>query len=114
LFPDLRAALIDATSTARSDNRGVWAEDRTNAWFEVTNLESITEEHVILPKLFRRLAEYLRGGGSALGFKEFLELKQERITLISTTHFTHFDTIIEVNGMEVRMTEAPENIVFEG
>jgi hypothetical protein len=37
----------------------VWAEDRTNAGFEVESLQSITNEHVILPKLFRRLAEYL-------------------------------------------------------
>ena len=33
----------------------------------VKGLESITDEHVILPKLVLRLVEYLEGGGSAKG-----------------------------------------------
>jgi hypothetical protein len=48
-------------SHARKAKRGVWAKDRTNAGFEMVGLGSITDEHGILPKLFRRLAEYLEG-----------------------------------------------------
>ena len=114
LFSDLRAALSEASNSARQANLEIWAEDRTNTGFAVENLESISEEHVILPKLFRRLAEYLEAGGSVVGFKEFLESKAEGITIISEAHFTHFDTVVEVNGNEVRMTELPENLVFEG
>ena len=112
LFPDLRDALTEAVSRAREEPRGVWAEDYTTEGFEVETLESITEEYVILPKLFRRLAEYLEGGGSVAGFKEFLDAKDEEIIVISTVHPTHFDTVVEVDGNTVRMTEPPENLIF--
>jgi hypothetical protein len=114
LFHDLRAALTEAVGRAREAERGVWAEDRTNAGFEVESLQSITNEHVILPKLFRRLAEYLEAGGSVAGFEEFLVAKGEEVIVISTVHTTHFDTVVEVEGDTVRMTEPPENLIFEG
>ena len=92
----------------------MWAEDRTTEEFEVEGLTSITDEHVVLPKLFRRLAEYLEGGGSVAGFREFLEAKDEEVIVISTVHPTHFDTVVKVEGDTVRMTEPPENLIFEG
>jgi hypothetical protein len=113
LFPDLREALTETVDRARDANLGVWAQDRTNAGFEVEGLGSITEEHVIMPKLFRRLAEYLEAGGSVAGFEEFLEAKEEEVIVISTVHPTHFDTVVEVKGDTVRMTEPPENLLFE-
>jgi hypothetical protein len=114
LFPDLREALTETVDRARDANLGVWAQDRTNAGFEVEGLESITEEHVIMPKLFRRLAEYLEAGGSVAGFEEFLKAREEEVIVISTVHPTHFDTVVEVKGDTVRMTEPPENLLFEG
>lgn len=114
LFHDLRNALTEAASHARQENLEIWAEDRTNSGFAVESLESISEGHVILPKLFRRLAEYLEVGGSVVGFKDFIKAKAEGITIASTAHFTHFDTVLEVDGNIVRMTEPPENLVFEG
>jgi hypothetical protein len=85
----------------------------TNSGFAVPDLGSITDTHVILPKLFRRLVEFLKGGGSVSGFKEFMRKKAEPIAIISNTHFTHFDTIIDVQGTTVKMTQPPENIVFD-
>jgi hypothetical protein len=114
LFPDLREALTETVRRARGANLGVWAEDCTNAGFEVDGPESISEEHVIMPKLFRRLAEYLEAGGSVAGFEEFLEAREEEIIVISTLYPTHFDTVVEVQGDTVRMTEPPENLIFEG
>jgi hypothetical protein len=112
LFPDLRTELTYAVAKARTAKRDIWSKDVTNAGFAVPNLQSITDTHVILPKLFRRLVEFMRGGGSVAGFKEFMEKKAEPITLISTAHFTHFDTIIDVRRTTVKVTQPPENIVF--
>jgi hypothetical protein len=114
LFPDLREALTTAAGVARQNNLEIWAEDRTNSGFAVDSIASITEQHVILPKLFRRLAEYLENGGTVAGFKEFLAAQAEGITIISTTHFTHFDTVVTVEGNVVRLTEPPENLIFAG
>lgn len=114
LFPDLREEMTAAVIRAREAGVGVWAEDRTTAGFDVEGPRSIAEEHVILPKLFRRLAEYLQGGGTVDGFDEFLERRAERIIVIPTVHATHFDTVVEVEGKTVRMTERPEDLIFEG
>lgn len=114
LFSDLREALTGASARARQNDSGVWPVDWTNAGFEVSGIESITEEHVILPKLFRRLAEYMEAGGPITGFKKFLEMKEDGVTIIASTHFTHLDTLVRVEGNVVRMTEQPENLIFEG
>lgn len=112
LFPDLRDTCTTAAQDARGKRLGVWKHDSTNTGFKVDNLHDITDSEVILPKLFRRLVEYLSGGGSVKGFKKFLEAHAEPILVVSTAHFTHFDTIIEVNEDMVRMTEQPENVIF--
>jgi endonuclease YncB( thermonuclease family) len=114
LFPDLRNALTAEVASARAGGKGVWAEDVTNQGFDVPGLSSITDDHVILPKLFRRLATYLQNGGSVVGFKQELADLAEGIFIISTAHATHFDTIIEEVGSTIRMTEPPENVIFVG
>jgi endonuclease YncB( thermonuclease family) len=114
LFADLRNALTDAAHVARQGNLNIWALDKTNSGFDVPNLQAITERHIILPKLFRRIAEFLQAGGPIAEFKEFLAGNEEPIIIISTGHFTHFDTIIEVQGDVVTMTEPPENVIFVG
>jgi hypothetical protein len=60
------------------------------------------------------LTEHLEGGGAIAGFEQFLESKQEGIIIIPTAHSTHFDTVVEVDGITVRMTVPPEHIIFEG
>lgn len=112
-FPDLRDAMTAAAAVARAAYLGVWEFDRTNSGFDVPNLAKLENEHIIMPKLFRRLAKFLNGGGTATGFKTYLESLQEGVTIISSTHFTHFDTVVEVEGDVVRMTEPPENLIFK-
>jgi endonuclease YncB( thermonuclease family) len=114
LFHDLREACTEAVAEARAAVAGVWADDRTNSGFAVIEMESITEKHVILPKLFRRLAYYLQGGGPVDGFKQFLAAQMEEVVIISMAHRTHFDTLVEVDGATVRLTEPPENLMFMG
>lgn len=114
LFPDLRAVLTAAAKNARSAGLGLWPADRTELGAEIHGQHSIEEDHVILPKLFRRLTEFLQGGGGVGGFKQFLDNMEEEIFIISTGHVTHFDTVIEVDGITVRMLVPPEDIIFTG
>ena len=79
------------------------------------NPATITTQHVIMPKLFRRLAEYFEAGGSIGGFLDFLDAKNDAFTIISKGHFTSgLDSIVDVQGTRVRLTEPPENLMFEG
>ncbi|MGH9841708.1 MAG: nuclease [Blastocatellia bacterium] len=112
LFPDLRNKLTAAVKTARADHKGFWPKDKTNAGFDVPNLGAVTETHVILPKLFRRIVSYLGDGGTILGFKEFLAANPDAVMSLKTGHFTNLDTFVELTGNRVRLTIEPENLVF--
>jgi len=116
LFFDLREALTQASSDARKAKKGVFGDDRTNAGVKITTLASITEDQVILPKLFRRLVNFERDISDDLknikDFIDYLKAHRDPIMVIDTIHFTNFHNIIEVKGKKVRLRELPENIVF--
>lgn len=114
LFADLRDALTAATTQARSAGLGIHARDVTTAGFSAATLADITDEAVILPKLFRRLIEYMVATGSAIGFKDKLEQAREPVLDLQTANFTHFDTFVEQpsGGNRIRLTREPEQLVF--
>lgn len=116
LFADLRDALSGAAKAARAQWLGVYQADRTNTGVRVDSLNAITEEHIVLPKLFRRLAEFIAGDPTPDMnlFLEWLEMKSERVLVLRNANFTHFDDLIEVDDLVMRLTELPEDMVFQG
>jgi endonuclease YncB( thermonuclease family) len=112
LFADLREELTRVAVAARQSGKGIWAEDRTGG-VDVPNLQAITDEHPILPKLFRRLSEYMVNFGSVRGFKDKLEQSREPVLDLVTQNFTHFDTFIEEQGDRIALTRGPEQLVFD-
>ncbi|GAA2900752.1 nuclease [Pseudonocardia halophobica] len=115
LFPDLRAALTVAYRRARDARRGIWAEDVTESGFTVTGLETLTEQAVILPKLFRRLVDYLAlgdGDTSLGGFPAYLATVDDRLIIASTAAVTGFDNVLAIQGQQVRMTHPPDDLIF--
>ncbi|MBP2330932.1 endonuclease YncB(thermonuclease family) [Kibdelosporangium banguiense] len=117
LFPDLRTALSEAAKTARAEQVGLWPKDVTQSGAAVVRPRSLTEEQILLPKLFRRLAEYLALGDGDLslaGFLDFLDQKDDRLFIVSTGHWTSFDTIVQVSDDNtVKLTVPPEDLIFE-
>lgn len=111
LFPDLRNEMTAAVKSARTSGKGLWPQDKTTKGFEAT-LDNITETVVILPKLFRRLVSFFGNGGSVSGFKEYLERNPDPVLILDNGHFTHLDTVVEVDGDQVKLTQPPENLVF--
>jgi hypothetical protein len=113
LFAELRNKITSAVAQARQDGgKGIWAEDKTTKGFIVSGLKSVTEDHVILPKLFRRIVSYIGTGGSIDGFNEFLAADPDRVLALETGHFTNLDTFVQVIGQEVKLTIEPEKLVF--
>ncbi|WP_439678921.1 hypothetical protein [Embleya sp. MST-111070] len=66
LFPDLRGELTAATLRARAAGSGLWPRDATTTGAVITGIPSTTDDVVILPKLCRRLDDYLRLGDPSL------------------------------------------------
>ena len=61
------AALTAAASQARTGQRDVWEDDATTRGATITSLEALNDQLVILPKLFRRLIDYLALGAGDIG-----------------------------------------------
>lgn len=115
LYVDLRRTLTAAAKAARSSQLGLWAEDVTNRGFELESLQTITEEVVILPKLFRRLIGYLAINDNSVdlsGFIAYLKGNDDRVLVLSEGRITGLDNLVEVNGQTLRLIEEPENLVF--
>ena len=70
---------------------------------------------VIVPKLFRRLVDYLHlGDDSMAGFSAFLDQAADKFFILSTGHSTTgLDTVVEVDGNNVKMTRPIEDLVFD-
>ena len=62
LYSDLRADLTVAAADALGSKAGVWASDETTSGATIQTLADLTDHLVIMPKLFRRLAEYFALG----------------------------------------------------
>jgi endonuclease YncB( thermonuclease family) len=115
LYPDVRSQLAQAAQAARSANKGLWKEDKTSSGFVLESLKTITDEAVILPKLFRRLLGYLsiNDGSVALdGFKSYLESLNDKLIILPDGHVTGFDYVVNVEGQNLKLTQQPENLVF--
>jgi len=115
LFPDLRDRITSAVAQARQDGgKGIWPRDKTTTGFVASSVESVTDYEVILPKLFRRIMNYMGHGGTIESFKDYLAAHPDPVLVLKTGHFTNLDTFVEVMGQQVRLTTEPENLVFIG
>lgn len=114
LFADLREAFTAAAESARESRAGLYSDDVTTAGFEVQTIADISDKFVIMPKLFRRLSEYVSKTGSVVGFKQALAQAQEPVLDLHTANFTHFDTFIEQasGSARIALTRRPEELVF--
>jgi endonuclease YncB( thermonuclease family) len=117
LFVDLREEMTSAAQQARQAGKGLWPKDQTQSGVKVQGMSTLTDHAVLLPKLFRRLADYLQlndGDPSLGGFPDYLEQRDDRLLILSTGQWTGFDTVVDVtNGNTVRVTHGPEDLVFD-
>ena len=115
LFPDLRREFTAAAQSSRASGLGVWASDTTTTGADVTGLDALENDIVIVPKLFRRLVDYLHLGDPSLaGFPAFLDQAADKFFVLSTGHSTTgLDAIVEVTGNNVKMTRPIEDLVFD-
>jgi hypothetical protein len=73
LFADLRDTFTTAVEAARSAGKGLWKADRSTAGLTVIDEDTLKQNGVIYPKVFRRLTSYFDGGGAGLiGFLSWL------------------------------------------
>lgn len=111
LFHDLRGVFTTAVKAARKAKKGVWKHDKTSG-VTVAGMKTITNDAVILPKLFRRLASHIAKFGNVKNFKSRLAGTPERVVILSLGHSTHFDTVVEQSGNKVGLSVPPDDLMF--
>ncbi|GAA4983853.1 hypothetical protein [Kitasatospora paranensis] len=109
-------ATAQQARTAKTPN-SVWLNDVTTTGAKIENLDSITEDLVILPKLFRRLADYVRVfGPDLIGLPAFLAGGGDEFWFTDDPRRKHvigLQHVVEVtNGSTLRMTRPIEDLVF--
>lgn len=122
LPPELREELTRACRAARVQGLGFWPQDRTNLGVALDEFQDLTKRSVILPKLFRRLTEYLQeiddpGGGScgcrpSSSFKEYLAGRADPVIHLPTGRSTTLAQLVAVAKNSLRLTATPEDLVF--
>ena len=115
LFPDLRESMTSAVKQSRGTKTNVWSADRTHS-VNVSSISSITEEHMVFPKLFRRLVSYFEAGNNTLSeFESFMEDRNDRLLLLYSRQTAFFDDLIRVDKEDnnLSMNVLPESIVFQ-
>jgi hypothetical protein len=116
LFTSLRTEMTATVKESREAGRGLWPSDVTTSGGKITGLASLTDDIVILPKLFRRMVDYLHLGTMPLTcFPAYLAGVQDRYSILSTgERRAGLHHVVEVtNSHTVRMTHPPEDLVFE-
>ena len=112
---NLREAIRDAVSRARSSESGLWSRDLTQKGVGWNDLDSI-EIGPIFPKLWRRLIDYVededfRGDVQTLDtFIEYLSLQEEKVRVSQS--LSTLDKIVRFDGEILKMDHAPEDLVF--
>ncbi|MFD7628082.1 nuclease [Streptomyces sp. NPDC059851] len=120
----MRGVFSDAAQAARAattpEGRGLWAADVTLTGAKITGMSSLTARNgaVILPKLFRRLKDYLDlnpEDPSLACFPAFLAGAADTYRIPQRPkQLTGLQHIVEIsNGHTVRMTHHAEEIVFD-
>ncbi|WP_328925334.1 thermonuclease family protein [Streptomyces sp. NBC_00190] len=123
-LPDyLRELLTDASEKARASSKGVWKADKTLTGVTVHGMASLTDDDtgaVILPKLFRRLKDYLdfKAPDASLDcFRAYLAGAADdeyRLLPDSGKLLRGMHHIVEVtDDNTVRMTHPSRDIVFK-
>ncbi|MFG2005328.1 hypothetical protein ACGFNU_39895 [Spirillospora sp. NPDC048911] len=116
LFFELREAMTEAVNAARATRSGLWPADVTTTGAKIDGLAAITDNAVLVPKLFRRLADYLAlgaGDPSLAGFRDYLDQRDDRVLVLSTGQFTGLSTLVDINDQVIAMTRPPEDLVFQ-
>jgi len=116
LFVDIRKAMTKAVAAARKEKRGVWAKDATMSGFTVGNVDEVQEKAYIVPKLYRRLADYFafNGGDTSLeGFEEYLNERDDRVFILAEGQISGFDRVVETSGQTVKLTQPIEELIFQ-
>ena len=114
-YSSMQTDLIDqfstSTKTARNDKVGIWALDKTPK-FTIWNKDTIENDIVILPKLFRRLISFFEREGTYDNLEKYIKKRRDKVLVRSSGEKKKLSDLMQINGREIMFPEKPENLIF--
>lgn len=104
---------------ARLAGQGLWPLDRSISGVALGDCRSLAERHLVLPRLFRRIADFWRQQGAtrmadpAACFREFLEQRERTLRLREGGPVRPFAEWVEVRAGRCRLTGHVENFLYQ-
>lgn len=115
-YSSMEQELIDifskTTKKARSDKIGVWALDKTHD-FTLWNKDTIQNDIVILPKIFRRLTSFFIKKSSYDELDNYLRKSRDKVLIRATGEKKKLYEIMEIEGRKIKFLEKPEDLIFD-
>lgn len=112
--PDLLDIFTRATCKARQQLVGLWALDRTGD-FVLQHPGTLSDDVVILPKLFRRLTTFFESCSNHSDLQAYLASKHDRVLVRETGLKTDLASLTQVgeDGRHVSFAQPPETLIFD-
>jgi endonuclease YncB( thermonuclease family) len=115
-YSSMEQELLDAFTLvarkARKGKIGLWALDKTPE-FMLWNKDTIQDDVVILPKLFRRLTSFFIAKTSYDELQAYLVKSGDKIKLRASGQIKSMHEIMHIDGRKIRFLEKPEDLIFE-
>jgi hypothetical protein len=108
--PLIATLFADATREARAAKRGLWVIDRSDD-FTIWDLNTLFNDILILPKLFRRLIVYFDNYPDWSELPAYMKRNGDKLRLADGSDTT-FDKIVEIKGRRIRLLQRPEDLFF--
>jgi endonuclease YncB( thermonuclease family) len=102
----------DATRQCRAGLTGLWALDRTRN-FTLWNISTVSDDVVILPKLFRRLTTFFKEKSDFTQLPAYLAGTGDKVLVASTGEKTTLAKLLRIKDRTVGLPYDPEDLVFD-
>jgi hypothetical protein len=112
--PGLLKIFTDVTAACRKGQVGLWALDKTGG-FTLRNTSTLTDDVVILPKLFRRLTSFCLECSSFEELPAYMHSTQDRVLIRQPGVKATLDQLLTISpdGRSIALTQPPENLIFD-
>jgi len=113
LFHEFRQALTLAAEKALRQRSSVWRRDVLQQVTLVSRHDAEAAS-VLYPKLFRRVADYLKDNAGLTDFVPWMDRAGENdlVWTLPEWNRTHFDNLLEIKFNTIRLTKLPMQLVF--
>ena len=109
---DLIETFTEQTQKVRTRKIGLWALDKTSD-FILWNKDTIQNDIVILPKLFRRLTTFFVKESRYDALRDYLKRARDKVLIRSTGEKKKLYEIMNIDDRRIRFLQDPENLIFD-